>query len=391
MADHGAISSDPDRACGGVPHPGVPGNGITGEDESASSAAISPAAGPVPAAAYLSLALLPGAAAAKQDRHFVNGKGNVVSVARTPHHSAGRAGRPYRVPLTLACGVGDEFGDFLGLALVEDARRHPARRRRAVDAVFDRVEDATFGLRLGFFDFLLAAFRRARGGEEFVEVRRVVAVGPGGVQRVAGAAIGLEERLPFLQARGDVLRPRGRVPLGAEDGEGDCDCEEDDDDPEPDEGALAHSAARILDDLLPPASARFFRYQGHIRRSSHSPQRGFGRQTARPWRIRLTCSSCASSAGTIASISSWARSKEALAGKSPRRPPTRWTWTSTGISGMPQVKISTQAAVLRPTPGRPRRNSSDSARGASSVQSRSGGLPCPPRGALIPRALCFSP
>jgi hypothetical protein len=40
------------------------------------------------------LSLLPGAAAAKQDRHIDNGKWNVVSAKRTPHHLAGRACRP---------------------------------------------------------------------------------------------------------------------------------------------------------------------------------------------------------------------------------------------------------------------------------------------------------
>ena len=82
-------------------------------------------------------------------------------------------------------------------------------------------------------------------------------------------------------------------------------------------------------------------------------------------------------------------SKEAFSGKRPSRPPTRWTWTSTGISGMPQVKISTQAAVLRPTPGSASRNSSDSSRGAVSVQSRSGGSPSCSRIAWIRGAFCL--
>ena len=81
---------------------------------------------------------------------------------------------------------------------------------------------------------------------------------------------------------------------------------------------------------------------------------------------------------------------EAFGGKRPSRPPTRWMWTSTGISGMPQVKISTQAAVLRPTPGRSSRNSSDSSRGAVSVQSRSGGSPSRSRIAWIRGAFCFA-
>src|SRR4051812_900567 len=243
----------------------------------------------------------------------------------------------------LAGGPGDEFGDFLGLLLVEDPPGHAAGGG-AVDAVFDRVEDAAFGRLDRRFDRFRAPFRWSRGSEQFVQVGGVVAVGSGRVERVAGAAVGLEERLAALQVGGDLLVPRG-IALGAEGEPGDDHREDEDEDPEPDEGALAHSAARIL---LPPDPARFFRYQGHIRRSAHSPQRGFGRQIARPWRIRLTCSSWASPGGTMASISSWARSKEALAGKSPSRPPTRWTWTSTGTSGIPQVKIRTQAAVLRP-------------------------------------------
>ena len=54
---------------------------------------------------------------------------------------------------------------------------------------------------------------------------------------------------------------------------------------------------------------------------------------------------------------------------------------------MPQVKISTQAAVLRPTPGSASRNSSDSSRGAVSVQSRSGWLAEPLEDRLDPRRL----
>ena len=56
--------------------------------------------------------------------------------------------------------------------------------------------------------------------------------------------------------------------------------------------------------------------------------------------------------GVIASISSWASSKEAFGRNNPSLPPTRWTWVSTGISGRSKVKIITQAAVFRPTPGR---------------------------------------
>ena len=56
---------------------------------------------------------------------------------------------------------------------------------------------------------------------------------------------------------------------------------------------------------------------------------------------------------------------------------------------MPQVKISTQAAVLRPTPGSESRNSSDSSRGAVSVQSRSGCSPSCSRIAWIRGAFCL--
>ena len=57
---------------------------------------------------------------------------------------------------------------------------------------------------------------------------------------------------------------------------------------------------------------------------------------------------------------------------------------------MSQVKISTQAAVLRPTPGSESRNSSDSSRGAVSVQSRSGCSPSCSRIAWIRGAFCLA-
>src|SRR4051794_267874 len=292
---------------------------------------------------------------------------------------------PPRARLSALAGRGgDELGHFFGLLFVEDAAGH-APGSAAVDSVFDRVEDAAFGRFDRALDFFGIAFRRTGRRQKFVKVGGVVAVGPGRVERVAGAAVGLEQRLAALQVGRDLLIAARRVALGAKGEPWNHDCEDEDEDPEPDEGALAHLAARIL---LARPSARFSRYQGHIRRSAHSPQRGFGRQMVRPWRIRLTWNSWASSGGTIAAISSWARSKEALAGKRPRRPPTRWTWTSTGISGIPQVKISTQAAVLRPTPGRSKRNSSDSSRGAVSVQSRSGGSPSRSRIAWIRGAFC---
>ena len=51
------------------------------------------------------------------------------------------------------------------------------------------------------------------------------------------------------------------------------------------------------------------------------------------------------------------RTKGAFGSHSPRRPPTRETCVSTGTSRRPQVKSSTQAAVLRPTPGSAHRKS----------------------------------
>src|SRR5659263_372484 len=77
----------------------------------------------------------------------------------------GSGSRPRR--LTLAGGVGDEFGHFFGLLLVEDAGGHAAGSG-AVDAVFDRVEDAAFGR----FDRLLcgAPARRAGRRQQDIEV-----------------------------------------------------------------------------------------------------------------------------------------------------------------------------------------------------------------------------
>ena len=51
----------------------------------------------------------------------------------------------------------------------------------------------------------------------------------------------------------------------------------------------------------------------------------------------------------------------------PSRVPTRETWVSTGTSGMPKENRSTQAAVLRPTPG----SAVSSARACSTGRSRS--------------------
>src|SRR5215203_2094627 len=48
--------------------------------------------------------------------------------------------------LILAGGRGDEFGDLFGLFAAEDRGRHPPLRGCAVDALFDRVEDAFLDL-----------------------------------------------------------------------------------------------------------------------------------------------------------------------------------------------------------------------------------------------------
>src|SRR5262249_11055036 len=148
-------------------------------------------------------------------------------------------------------------------------------------------------------------------------------------QRVTGAAVDHEEVLARLQARRNVLRRGGLRALVRVRPGRDPDAEDEDDQPEDDEGAPLHLARGSI---LPR-----FRYQGHILRSPHSRQRGFGRQIARPWRIRLMCSSYASSGGVMASISSCASSNDAPGRNSPRRPPTRWTWVSTGISGLPKA------------------------------------------------------
>ena len=104
--------------------------------------------------------------------------------------------------------------------------------------VFDRVEDAAFGR----FDRVRRgrAARRPGRSEQFVEIGPVVAVGSRRVERVAGAAVGLEQRLAALQVRGDLLVPGLGVALGAECQPGDDHCEKQDQQSEDDEGALAH-------------------------------------------------------------------------------------------------------------------------------------------------------
>ena len=57
------------------------------------------------------------------------------------------------------------------------------------------------------------------------------------------------------------------------------------------------------------------------------------------------------SGGTCAPRSWCALSAVVFAGIQPSRMATRWTPTSTGKAGLPMAKVSTQAAVLGPTPG----------------------------------------
>ncbi len=91
---------------------------------------------------------------------------------------------------------------------------------------------------------------------------------------------------------------------------------------------------------------------GHIRRSAQPRQSGrCAWHVRRPWRSRLRCSSSSSPGGVIASIVSWSSSNGAPGRNSPSRQPTRETCVSTGTSRIPSANSSTQAAVLRPTPG----------------------------------------
>ena len=98
-----------------------------------------------------------------------------------------------------------------------------------------------------------------------------------------------KRRLAALQVGGDLLVARRRVALGAEHQPGDDDREDQDQQAEDDEGSFAHVFA--ADAKRRDTTVALARYQGHIRRSSHSSQRGFGRQSSRPCRIRFMCSS----------------------------------------------------------------------------------------------------
>ena len=185
----------------------------------------------------------------------------------------------------LAGGGGDEFGDFFRPARsLRMPPRHAARGGGAVDAVFDRVEHAAFGR----FDrrFGASPFGGPDGRQQFVEVRRRSCRrcrprrACGRCRSWSGTAPGRSSGRPatFWAPR----RRRRRLERKAS--QGMTTARTSDQEPEDDEGAFAHLAARILLALRQ-------RYQGHIRRSSHSPQRGFGRQSSRPWRIRFMCSS----------------------------------------------------------------------------------------------------
>ena len=100
----------------------------------------------------------------------------------------------------------------------------------------------------------VGASRSSRSGAKLPSV-------PGGVERVAVAAVDLEEGLARLQVGGDLLRAARRVAVRAEGEPGDEDREENHQQPEDDEGLLAHFRAA--------------RYQGHIRRSCAVPAAGF--------------------------------------------------------------------------------------------------------------------
>ena len=132
----------------------------------------------------------------------------------------------------------------------------------------------------------------AAGDEQLIEVRPDDAVGAGGGERVAGPAVGREHVLRLLVGGGDLDRAGLRVTLLAEGDERQHQDAERREDSEEDEWPLAHRVGKLPTHAEPAARrAPLCRYQGHIRRSSHSPHRGIGRQTRRPWVIRLMCSS----------------------------------------------------------------------------------------------------
>ena len=109
-----------------------------------------------------------------------------------------------------------------------------------------------------------------------------------------------------------------------------------------------------LRDLVAPDSPALANIprDGHMRARAQRSQAGRRAwQVRRPWRSRFTCSSSSWPGGVIASIVSWSSLKGARGRNIPRRVPTRETCVSTGTSRMPSAKSSTQAAVLRPTPG----------------------------------------
>ena len=228
----------------------------------------------------------------------------------------------------------------------QDPGRHPAARRRRRSTAF-RTRGCRCPRRLGAFG---AALR-----QQVVEVGADDAVGAGGGERVAGAAVGREQLLRRLRPRRSTCdRRRLLVPPCARAMNG---------------ITSTHTAAKIpkmtkgvlLIRLRRPGKrAQILAPSRSASTRAHAPQAALA--AARPAAGRpggrARSGSCAARrrprAAVIASISSCASSNEAPGRNRPSRPPTRWTWVSTGISGRPKAKISTQAAVLRPTPGQRR-------------------------------------
>src|ERR1700744_992491 len=167
-------------------------------------------------------------------------------------HRAGRATarQTARAGSAGAGGGADEFGDFFLLLGVQDRRGHAAGRV-GVDAFLLRVQDSFGGAFGGFRGFSLAG-----RGEKFVEVRAVVAVGARRVERVAGAAIRLEQGLARLQVRRNLLGARVGIAAATEGQPRDDHREDEEKCAEGDESAFAHGeAARILTPGTPRGGA----------------------------------------------------------------------------------------------------------------------------------------
>ena len=94
--------------------------------------------------------------------------------------------------------------------------------------------------------------------------------------------------------------------------------------------------------------------RGHVSPNGHSSHRGSRAvQTARPRAINRRCIRNRSAGGTHSAIASWEAADEPVGGIHRRRRPMRRTCVSTGRTGRPSEKQSTQAAVLTPTPRKP--------------------------------------